>query len=180
MTNPRYFATTWSVPHLRSVALLVPFAVLALATAAGCEKVNDMPRLQDEALEVAKIYRVRLDDLTRRADAIQPSQLTANDANWSYGQARGALDRVRNELQQLPIPVQEKAKSGNPEDLRKLIDALRARFESGLLDATWKLSAVESWLAMAAHPAGEPPRSAAPGSGTGESQPGPGSPEADR
>jgi hypothetical protein len=151
------------VPHPRPTVLVAVFAVLALA-AVACEKVNDVPRLQDEALEVAKGYQLRFGDLTRRADAIALDRVTGTDARWAYAQARSTLDRVRNELQQAPITIQDKAKSGRPEDLEKLIDTMRDRFEAAVTDATSKLTAVESWLALAERPGGlaSPPSTGEP------------------
>jgi hypothetical protein len=39
--------------------------------------------------------------------------------------------------------------NSNPEELQKLIDATREHFETGVIEATSELSAVESWLAVA-------------------------------
>jgi hypothetical protein len=173
------------VTQLRPVVLLILLrllALLGLAAASGCEQVNDMPRLQDEALEVAKAYQGRFDELTRRADAIRPEQLGAADARSTYGQARETLDQLRNELRQVPLTVKEGAKSGHPEVLQKLIATMRARFEAGVIDTTWKLAAVESWVAMAEHPGGGPPPAASPPEPVPDEPPpgDPGSPAPDR
>jgi hypothetical protein len=152
--EPAVFCHNLTVPHPRPVVLL---ALIALAAAAGCEKANDVPRMQDEALEVAKAYQVRVGELTRRADAIHLDQLSAADAKLAYVQARSTLERARNELQHVPVTLQDKAKSGHREDLQKLIDAMRERLELDVIDATSKLSAVESWLALAERPGGQPP-----------------------
>jgi hypothetical protein len=162
--------------------LLTALALLVVAAASGCEKASDVPRLQDEALEVAKAYQSRLDELTRRADAIRPEQLSAVDARSAYGQARGTLDRVRSELRQVPLTVRDTAKSGTPEQLQKLIATLREHCESGVIDATSKLAAVESWLAMPEHPGdGQPPAPSPPEPVPGDPQPGdPGSAAPDR
>jgi hypothetical protein len=156
------------------VALLALFPLAA----AGCEKVNDVPRMQDEALEVAKSYRGRLDELAHRADAIRFDRLRTADAKLTYKEARIALDRARTELQRLALTIPDKAKAGTPEDLQRLIDTARERLELGVTDATSKLSAVESSLAMAEHPGdGRPP---APPPAPGNDEPQAGSPAPDR
>jgi len=169
--EPAVLCDNRSVPHPRSVVLATVFAVFALA-AAGCEKVNDVPRMQDEALAVAKAYQIRFDELTRRADAIRLDKLTAPEPRWAFGQARTTLDRVRNELQQAPLTVQDKAKTGNPDELLKLIDTMRQRFEGNVVDTASKLSAVESWLALSERPGGLPPAPSPAEPGTGGPPPG--------
>ncbi|HEU4732368.1 MAG TPA: hypothetical protein VFT22_30950 [Kofleriaceae bacterium] len=139
--------------------------LLTVFFVAACDKGNDVPRMQAEALEIAKSYQARFDDLSRRASAIPRDRLSTADAQWAYGQAISTLDRFRNELQQVPVMVQAGAKSGNPEELEKLIDSMHERFEAGVIDATAKLSAVESWLAIAEHQGGQTPRTPDPGPG---------------
>ncbi|HET7503556.1 MAG TPA: hypothetical protein VFK02_21185 [Kofleriaceae bacterium] len=152
---------------------------------AACDKGNDVPRLQAEALEIAKGYQARFGELTRRAQAIPRERLSTSDAQWAFGQAISTLDRFRNELQQVPVMAEAGAKSGNPEELEKLIDSMRGRFEAGVIDATAKLSAVESWLAISDRQGGQS-RAPDPGPGEpaapapGETPPAPGSPAPDR
>jgi hypothetical protein len=159
-------------------ALLV-FPLLASIAASGCEETNDVVRLQDEALVMAKAYQQRFDELAHRADAIDPQTLSTAEVQRVYQHARSTLGRYRNEVRQAPIQAQTGARNGNPDELRKLIASLRERFEEGVIDATSGLTAVESWLGvaeqrqmtprapaepLATEPATEDPAPEAPGS----------------
>ncbi|HEX2686977.1 MAG TPA: hypothetical protein VHN14_10185, partial [Kofleriaceae bacterium] len=62
--------------------------LIALSAASGCEKTNDVPRLADEALVMAKSYQERFDDLARRAEAINPSRLGTTEVQRIYQQAQ--------------------------------------------------------------------------------------------
>jgi hypothetical protein len=171
LTNARYFATTLAVNHLRLVALSILLA--------ACEKPNDIPRMQDEALALAKSYQDRFDDLAHRAQAIHPERLTSLDAQRAYQQASSRLIRSRNDLRQVPLAVQAGVKSG-PEELQKLIDSMRERFEGAVIQANDELDAVESAVALAEqHPAGAPAPTPAPEPVTGDPQSGDPSPAAD-
>jgi hypothetical protein len=128
--------------------MIAMIAVLAL-TAAGCEKANDLPRMQDEALATARSYQGRFDELARRAEAIRTDRLRTAAVQRVFEQARSTLARYRNDLKQVPILVQAGVKSANPEELLKLIDTMRERFEGGVIEASSELAAVESWIAMA-------------------------------
>ena len=66
-----------------------------------------------------------------------------------YQQAKTTLDRFRNDVRQFPVQAQASAANGNPEDLQKLIDVTRERFEGGVIEATAELTAVENWLVAA-------------------------------
>lgn len=127
--------------------MLLP--LLALIAASGCEKTNDVPRLQDEALAMAKGYQERFDELAHRAEAINPASLGTTEVQRAYQQARSTLDRYRNDLRQVPIQAQAGVTNGNPDELRKLIDSKRAWFEGGMMEAISEITAVESWLGMA-------------------------------
>jgi hypothetical protein len=131
------------------VSLPLLSALLALFTASGCEKVNDVPRLKDEALTMASGYQERFDDLAHRAAAINPDRLTTTEVQRVYLQAKSTLDRFRNDVRQFPVQAQTSAVNGNPEDLQKLIDVTRERFEDGVIEATTELTTVENWLTAA-------------------------------
>jgi hypothetical protein len=156
----------YAVSTLRVVALVALLASLAVA---ACEKPNDLPRLQDEAVATAKLYQQRLDELSHRAAAIGPRVAAlASDApdgaraRQAYQQALATIeDRRRDLRQQLPPAVQAAMKSGNPEELARLIDRLREVQEHSATEATSKLSAAESWVAIAEQRQSAP-RAAAP------------------
>ena len=162
------------------VSLPLLSALVALFTASGCEKVNDVPHLKDEALTMASGYQERFDDLAHRAAAINPDRLTTTEVQRVYLQAKSTIDRFRNDVRQLPVQAQTSAANGNPEDLQKLIDVTRERFEGGVIEATTELTAVENWLAAAEQhgalrPSGAPPDRASPEPGTEDPAAAPGS-----
>jgi hypothetical protein len=135
-----------AVNHFRAFVLL---SLLALSAAPGCEKTNDIPRLHDEALVMAKGYQQRFDELAHRVETIDPSRLTTSEVQRVYQQAKSTIERYRNDVRQVPTQAEAGVKNGNPDELRKLIDERREQFEGGVIEATSELSAVESWIAMA-------------------------------
>jgi len=157
--------------------------VLALAVASGCEKTNDLPRLQEEALATAKRYQERFDELAHRAEAIgkrartlPPSSQNSSDAQRVYGLAIRAISQARASLTQVPRQVEDEVSERAPgapgkppealakrrETLVKRIDNLREDSDQAMLEATADLSAVESWVTFAEQRPDAPPP--APGS----------------
>ncbi|MGH2899336.1 MAG: hypothetical protein ACRDMZ_11725 [Solirubrobacteraceae bacterium] len=153
--------------HLRAVvALLFPLAGLL---AVGCEKPNDLPRLQDEAVATGRIFQHRLDELSHRAAAIGPrvsalpSDLPdAAQARRLHQQALSTIEDRRRDLQQLPLGVQAGIQAGSPGELMRLIDRTRDAQERSATEVTAELSAVESWVALAEQRQGAPGPGAAP------------------
>ena len=155
---------------LRGVVLVTLLALLVASVASGCEKPNDLPRLQDEAVATAKIYQRRLDELSHRAAVVGPRVAAlpadapdATRARQIYQQAVSTIDERRRELQQqLPLGVQAGMKSGNPDELARLIDRTRESQGRAVIEATAGLSAVESWIAIAEQRQIAPRAAAAP------------------
>ena len=151
MTNAAHVRDRCAVKSSCGVVLF------ALLVASGCEKPNDLPRLQDEAVATAKVYQQRLDELALRATALGPRVVAlpsdmpdTTRARQLYQQALSTIEAHRRELQQeLPLGVQAGMKSGNPLELIQLIDRIRENQEHGATEATAELSAVESWVAIA-------------------------------
>jgi hypothetical protein len=155
------------VNSLRGAVLVT---LLALLVASGCEKPNDLPRLQDEAVATAKIYQQSLDELAHRAAVLGPRVAAlpadapdAARARQIYQQALSTIEERRRELQQqLPLGVQAGMKSGNPDEIARLIDRTREGQERAVTEATAELSAVESWIAIAEQRQIAPRAAAAP------------------
>jgi len=155
---------------VRSLRVVAPVTLLAFLVAGGCEKPNDLPRLQDEAVATAKLYQQRVDELSHRAAVIGPRVAALASAapdgaraRQAYQQALAAIeDRRRDLQQQLPLGVQGAMKSGNPDELARLIDRLREVQERSATEATSRLSAVESWVAIAEQRQTAPRAGAAP------------------
>jgi len=141
--NPR------AVIHLRSLVALPLLAVLA---AAGCEKTNDVPRMQDDAQAVAKTYQDEIDDLARRAQAtgrrigaLPPEALSNSAVQHTFQEAAGILTRTRNDLRQIPVRIRA---GTDPEELQKLIADLHEKIGDSVREATSDVSAIESWVAV--------------------------------
>jgi hypothetical protein len=150
--------------------LLAPlFAVIA---ASGCEKTNDVPRLQEEALAIQKTYQERLGELAQRAEVLgkrgntlPPDAPNSADAQRSYRQAREKLEECHGNLQQVPTRVRAGTTS---EELDKLIDELRERLEACVVETTSELAAVESWIGVTVQRQGAAPTApAAPSAAAG-------------
>jgi hypothetical protein len=169
---------------VRLVALAV-LAWLAAAAAPGCDKPNDQPALQQEALATAKDYDRRLDALQERADdlerrlrALPGGTLDSAPAEHRFSQARAAIGDRRGYLTGVRARLADKP--GSIGELHALLDEMHARLDDGIREASDDLAAVESWIATAplrpradAQPTPEPPPPPAPGTDDG-------APETDR
>ncbi|HSS02319.1 MAG TPA: hypothetical protein VLM79_34910 [Kofleriaceae bacterium] len=160
------------------VALPLGVGLLAGLLAVGCEKPNDLPRLQDEAVATAKILQHRLDELSHRAAAIGPrvAQLPSDlpdaaHARRLHQQALTTIEERQRDLQQLPRGIQAGMKAGSPEDLMRLIDRTREVQERSATEASAELSAVESWVALAEQRQSAPAPGAAPSSHEADDRP---------
>ena len=164
LTNRARVGDRFPVKLLRDVPVALHVTVvvrLALGLVvcllwAGCEKPNDLPRLQDDALATARILQQRLDELSHRAAAIGPrvARLPGDLPDIArvrqlQQQALSTIEERRRDLQQLPIAVQAGIKAASPADLMWLIDRTRETQERSATEATAELSAVESWVALA-------------------------------
>jgi hypothetical protein len=141
------------VSNFRAVVFL---PVLALLAASGCEKTNDLPRLQDEALATQASYQARTDELVQRANTVAqrfaalPRDLPdANIAQRTFLAARSVIERTRLTLRQVPKRVEDGVKTGKTDELGKLVGSLHDELELSMRDATTQLSAIESWVAIA-------------------------------
>ncbi len=155
-------------PSARRVARLALVALAGLGLAAGCDKPNDQPVLQQDVLATAKAYERRLDELSDRADdldrrrrAVPHDTLDAAAAEHDLGLARSAIEDRRGYLRGVRARVA--GEPGSVVALHALLDEIHARLDAGLIEATAELGAVEGWLASAARlpragaqPAAEP------------------------
>jgi hypothetical protein len=160
-----------SIRAARRAALLA-FAGLGLA--AGCDKPNDQPALQQDVLTTARAYERRLDELSDRADdlerrrrAVPRDTLDAAAAEHELGLARSAIEDRRGYLRGVRARVA--GEPGSVVALHALLDEIHARLDAGIIEATADLGAVDGWLASAAQlpragarPAAEPAAEPAP------------------
>jgi hypothetical protein len=165
-----------AVSNFRAVVFLPMFALLAVS---GCEKVNDLPRLQEEALATQVSYQARADELVLRANAVaqrfaalprDPVNTPPDNmvAQRTFLQARAVLERTRLTLRQVPKQVEDKVKTGKTEELGKLVGSLHGELELSLREANSELSAIESWVALAEQRKSAAPSAAAPAAATDE------------
>ena len=158
--------------HLRAVSPRLSFAlasVLALGlgvlpAASGCERSNDVPRLQDEARQVAQEYQERFEELGHRAEAIskrgntlRADALNSVEAQRVYREAMTKIEDDRQLLKDIPTRIAAGVKSDDRDALPRLIDSLRERFEHDVTTATADLAAVESWISNAEQAQGNRP-----------------------
>lgn len=193
MTNAPCSATTGPVKRPRLLVRLAVLAALAAAAGPGCDRPDDRPALQQEALATAKDHDRRLDQLAERADELARrldhhrrelphATLSSAAAEHALAQARSAIQDRRGYLTGVRARL---GKPGSVPELHALLDEMRVRLSDGLVEATTELAAVDSWLAAqaqaeraGAHPlAAEPDPAAALPSGSGSDN---GAPETDR
>ena len=147
---------------LRSIALFMFLAV------AACGKSSDLPRLQEEALGLVQVYTPEVDALQRQVKQLDQrgqalgGAANSADAQRQWNEARAKVDQLRGLLQSMPSAVQAAAKTGNAEELTKLIDESRARIEKDSTAAAAQLDAVESWMWTAESAHATPPAPPAP------------------
>lgn len=170
-----------AVIHPRTVRSTLSVTLLGtlfgtLLAASGCEKANDVPRLQDEARATAKTYQERFDELSRRAERISKRGNTLRadaphsaDAQRVYREAVTTLEDNRRILQGLPTRIQAGASTEDPDALPKLIDTVSQRFDDAVIEINSDLAAVESWIGVAEQQQGS--RSAPPASPAGATVP---------
>jgi len=161
------------VSNFRAV---VSVPVLVLLAVSGCERTNDLPRLQDEVLATQTRYQARTDELVQRANAVAqrfaalPRDLPDTMvAQRTFLQARAALDRTRMRLRQVPQQVQAGVKAGKTEELDKLIGSLHQELDAAMREATGELSAIESWVAIVEQRRSSAPTAPAPAAPADES-----------
>ena len=140
----------------RAVIKLRCTVLFTLLAASGCEKSNNVPGLQEEALATARAYQGRFEELAHRAEALgrrgssfPPDTRNTADAQRAYRHALSTIDEQSRYLRQIPVRVQAGVKSGDPEELEKLIDEQRQRLEVRLTEANAEITAVESWIGLA-------------------------------
>lgn len=152
--------------------LFAVIATLGAALAASCTKPDDLPRWQDEVRSTAANYQRRYDELRERAEAIEHRRralpqdtLEAASAQHTLGQARSMIEDRLGLLSGVSAQLKAWVARGDTSELQNRLDEMRHRLETGEVEATAELAAVESWVAIAEQrrgpgappPAPEPP-----------------------
>jgi hypothetical protein len=140
------------VTHLRSAVFLSLLAVLAVT---GCEKTNDMPRLQEEATATAASYKERIEELIQRGQALSkryaelPRDLPDTmNVQRTFLHARGALERAGISLRQAGKRIQGAVDTGKSDEIAHVITAMHDDLDASIRETTTELSAVDSWLSI--------------------------------
>ena len=159
--------------------------VVALAVLPACGKHNDAATLREEAVQMAKFYQPKVDELQQRVDAIFargksiPGNLPGiEDVGRRLQEARDTLQKLRGVIGTSPADTKsavekqadEAAKAGKVADLRKLVHDTEELVDTSLTVVNTDLDSVEAWianydrktLALMAPPAGS---AAEPGTG---------------
>lgn len=142
------------------------FVSATLLSATACQKPTDTGRVQEEALAMVKVHATTIEQLQRRADsALTRGRTLGNgapgiaDAGRRLTEARAQLDQLKGLTSSAPTVISSAAKTGNVEEMNKVIDGLTEKLEDGSAAARADITAVESWLASVE--GGRPPASAA-------------------
>lgn len=139
--------------HLPRATALSLAALVAVLAAAGCEKTNDLPRLQEEAQATSKELGERFDELAHRGEAIgkraralPPANLDAADAQRAYRHALGAINEARGQLGQLAGEIDSGVKANDRSKLWMLTAKTREHLDRQLIVIAGELDAVDSWV----------------------------------
>lgn len=136
--------------------------VVALAVIPACGKHNDVAALREEAVQTAKYYQPKVDELQARVDAIFargksiPGNLPGiEDVGRRLQEARDTLQKLRGVIGTTPTDkvsavekqADEAAKAGKVADLRKLVHDTEELIDSSLTVVNDDLDSVEAWIA---------------------------------
>jgi pyruvate dehydrogenase E2 component (dihydrolipoamide acetyltransferase) len=155
-----------------SLARLAPLSwmlLLALVLGTGCKGKLDMAKYTGEATALAQKYAPqlqelsgRLPELAKRAGDIPDSVPGASALKGLLAKNKDAVAKLQGMIAGLGAKVAEQAKTGKPDEVKKLLDTSSAELETGVaavrtdLDAaTAELPKVEE-AAKAAAPAPAP------------------------
>ena len=139
---------------------LLRFAVLAALAAlplagGGCDRPDDQPALRADLLAAIRSYDTRLEELARRADAVDLRRralphdtLDSAPAEHALAQARSAIGDRRGYLTSVRARLAGPGPASSAE-LQRLLAELRRRLDDGATEAIADLDAAESWVAVA-------------------------------
>ena len=135
---------------------LLPLSIAVCLGLGACDKTNDVARLQDEAVTVAKFHQPRIERLGKRIDAIfargrlLPARIPGiNEAGQLLGRARDKLITLRGIAASVDKQAEDQAKKGDADALEKLVDDTRDQLDTGATEVNDELDSIESWLAQA-------------------------------
>jgi hypothetical protein len=139
-------------------------SLLLVAALASCGKASDLPKLEEEATDLAQTEKARFDELDRRANDLvirgramkelgnPPPQI--DNAGEILGDGRSHIEDIRNTIQRSAGEVANAMKSATPgPTMVVVIDGMRTRFELDETIAVSDIETVESWMDRASGPA---------------------------
>jgi hypothetical protein len=137
--------------------------LFVLATAAGCEKPNNVPALHDEAVGIAHYYRpavetlnARGEDIVKRGGKLGGAMTGGENASRAISQAGQQLAELRGLVlpgpdgkSQIEKEADASAKEGKVAELDKLIGESNEKLELGTRVITTELNVADTWLVVA-------------------------------
>lgn len=137
--------------------------LFVLATAAGCEKPNNVPALHDEAVGIAHYYRpaietlnARGEDIVKRGGKLGGAMTGGENASRAISMAGQQLAELRGLVlpgpdgkSQIEKEADAAAKEGNVAELDKLVGESTEKLETGTRVITTELNVAEAWLIVA-------------------------------
>ena len=137
--------------------------LFVLASAAGCEKPNNVPALHDEAVAIAHYYRPgvetlnsRGEDIVKRGGKLGGAMTGGENASRAISMAGQQLAELRGLVMpgpdgksQIEKEADAAAKEGKAADLNKLIGESSEKLEVGTRVITTELNVAETWLLTA-------------------------------
>lgn len=128
------------------------FCLVALT---ACAKTDDLSRLHEEAVTVAKYYQPKLaalDDrikaIAQRGSSLPATQPGLPNANQLFGMAKAKLAEARALAGSIEKEAAELATKNDAAGLGKLADETREKLEHDITEVVDSLGTVESWLAL--------------------------------
>ncbi|MEO8842551.1 MAG: hypothetical protein ABI591_15690 [Kofleriaceae bacterium] len=137
--------------------------LFVLASAAGCEKPNNVPTLHDEAVAIAQYYRpavemlnVRGEDIVKRGGKLGGAMAGGENASRAFSMAGQQLAELRalvlpgpDGKSQIEKQADAAAKDGKVAELEKLVGETSEKLEVGTRVITSELNLAEAWLVVA-------------------------------
>lgn len=158
-TRPRCLESVrevWDNRPVSKYSSVVVTLLMTIVLGAGCQKPEDLGRMQEETVAMVQVYARDLETEQRRADTLLQRGRQAGgdapgiaDAGRVLGEARSQLDTLRALASSAPTLVATAAKTGKVEEVQKVNDDTLEKLDAGLGLVRADLDAVENWVMAA-------------------------------
>ena len=136
----------------------VLFCVVAVA---GCAKIDDLGRAQEDGTVIAKSFVPRIDEIARRNEIVGRADLQPT-VRTLQGHVKALVDEARSRITAAPVQLATAAKSGRVEDVFHVTDNLETKVNHNLIEATDDLEAIEATVAIDEQRPKQPKQATAP------------------